>query len=37
VVGRTLAARPWYRRRMVVPASAMIAGMAVYWTVERLQ
>ncbi len=26
----------WYRRRIVVPASSMIACMAVYWTVERL-
>jgi hydrogenase/urease accessory protein HupE len=35
LVGRTFAARPWYRRRIVVPASAMIACMAVYWTLER--
>jgi hydrogenase/urease accessory protein HupE len=36
LVGRTFAARPWYRRRIVIPASAVIACMAVYWTVERL-
>jgi hypothetical protein len=36
LVGRTFADRPWYRRRIVIPASAMIAAMAVYWTVERL-
>lgn len=28
--------RPWYRSRVVVPASAMIACTAVYWTIERL-
>jgi hypothetical protein len=28
--------REWYRRRIVVPASASIALMGVYWTVERL-
>jgi hydrogenase/urease accessory protein HupE len=26
----------WYRRFVVVPASAMIACTAVYWTIERL-
>lgn len=35
LVGRRCAARPWYRRRVVIPASALIACMAVYWTVER--
>jgi len=28
--------REWYRRRIVVPASAAIALVGVYWTVERL-
>lgn len=28
--------RNWYRGRVVIPASAMIACMAVYWTVERM-
>ena len=28
--------RTWYRTRIVVPASAAIACVAVYWTVERL-
>lgn len=26
----------WYRRRVVVPASAVIAAVGVYWTIERL-
>jgi hydrogenase/urease accessory protein HupE len=28
--------RGWYRSRIVVPASALIACMAVYWTIQRL-
>jgi hypothetical protein len=28
--------RPWYRRRIVVPASALIALVGLYWTVERV-
>jgi hydrogenase/urease accessory protein HupE len=29
--------RAWYRTRIVVPASALIACLAVYWTIARLQ
>jgi hydrogenase/urease accessory protein HupE len=29
-------AKPWYRRRLLVPASLAIAAMGVFWTVERL-
>jgi hypothetical protein len=35
LVGWRCSARPWYRRRIVIPASAAIACMAVYWTLER--
>jgi hydrogenase/urease accessory protein HupE len=35
-VGWTCAHRDWYRGRVVLPASAMIACTAVYWTVQRL-
>ncbi len=28
--------RPWYRRRVVIPASALITLTGLYWTVERL-
>src|SRR5437867_7695479 len=35
-VGLHCRRRPWYRRIVVVPASVLIACMAVYWTVERL-
>jgi hydrogenase/urease accessory protein HupE len=36
LVGWRCSGRPWYRRRVVIPASAAIACMAVYWTVQRL-
>jgi hydrogenase/urease accessory protein HupE len=36
LVGWHCANRAWYRRRIVVPASALIACAAVYWTIERL-
>lgn len=28
--------RPWYRARVVVPASLLIAGVGLYWTIERI-
>ena len=28
--------RPWYRQRVVVPASVTIAGAGLFWTVERV-
>src|SRR5262249_8374254 len=36
VVGWDCGNRHWYRRLVVLPASAMIACTAIYWTVERL-
>jgi hydrogenase/urease accessory protein HupE len=36
LVGWHCANRDWYRSRIVVPASALIACVAVYWTIERL-
>jgi hydrogenase/urease accessory protein HupE len=36
LVGWYCGKHPWYRRLVVVPASAMIACTAVYWTIERL-
>ncbi len=35
-VGLWFKDRPWYRRRVVLPASALIAAVGLYWTVERL-
>lgn len=28
--------RPWYRQRVVVPASLAIAALALFWTVQRI-
>ena len=36
VIGWYCGNRVWYRRRVVVPASALIACTAVYWTIQRL-
>jgi hypothetical protein len=36
LVGLTWRSRGWYRHRVVMPASAAIACVALYWTVERL-
>jgi hydrogenase/urease accessory protein HupE len=36
LVGWHCAHRVWYRSRVVVPASVLIASTAVFWTIERL-
>jgi hydrogenase/urease accessory protein HupE len=36
LVGWHCSNRRWYRGRIVIPASAMIACTAVYWTIQRL-
>jgi hydrogenase/urease accessory protein HupE len=36
LVGGYCADRVWYRHRIVIPASALIACTAVYWTIQRL-
>ena len=36
LIGWRWSPRIWYRRRIVVPASALIAVTALYWTIERL-
>ena len=35
LIGRWSAAKPWYRRRVLIPASVLIGLVAAYWTVER--
>lgn len=35
-VGLWFGARPWYRARITVPASALIALVGLYWTVQRV-
>lgn len=36
LVGWQCGSRAWYRRRVVVPASVLIACTAGYWTIERV-
>lgn len=36
LVAKLFARKPWYRRRIVIPASVIIALVAAYWTVERI-
>jgi len=35
LAGRWFSGKSWYRRRVVTPVSAMIALVALYWTIER--
>ena len=35
-VGLWFRNRPWYRARIVIPASLLIAAVGLYWTVERV-
>jgi HupE / UreJ protein len=36
LVSRMFSKTWWYRRRIVIPASVVIALVALYWTVERI-
>jgi hypothetical protein len=35
-VAKIFAHKPWYRKRIVIPASLIIALVAGYWTIERI-
>lgn len=35
LVGKWFADKPWYRKRIVIPVSAVIAIIGLYWTIER--
>ena len=35
-VGFWFSRRPWYRTRVVIPASALIAAVGAYWTIARI-
>ena len=35
-IGHWFKDRPWYRQRVIIPASALIAATGLYWTVERV-
>lgn len=36
LVSRVFSRNPWYRQRVVIPISVLIALIATYWTVERI-
>lgn len=36
LVAKTCGHKPWYRKRIVIPASIVIGLVAAYWTVERI-
>lgn len=36
LVAKVFAQRTWYRARIVIPASVIIALIATYWTIERI-
>ncbi len=36
VVGKWFSSKPWYRQRIVIPASIIIAVISLYWTIERI-
>jgi hypothetical protein len=36
LVGKWFRDKPWYRTRIVIPISVMIAMVAAFWTVQRL-
>lgn len=35
LVGKWFSKKPWYKKRIVIPVSAVIAAIALYWTIER--
>jgi HupE / UreJ protein len=35
LIGKWFNNKEWYRRRIVIPTSALIAVIALYWTIER--
>lgn len=35
LVGKWFSHKPWYRKRVVIPVSALIALIGLYWTIER--
>ncbi len=37
MVGYWFGRKPWYRNRIIIPASAVITLIAIYWVIERLE
>ena len=36
LIGKWFNKKPWYKKRVVIPISAIIAVIALYWTIERI-
>ena len=36
LVGKWFAQKSWYKKRVVIPASAAIAAIALFWTIQRV-
>lgn len=36
LIGKWFSEKEWYRKRVTIPASLIIAGIATYWTIERI-
>ena len=36
LIGKWFGNKPWYRKRVVIPISAIIAVIALYWTIQRI-
>ena len=36
LLGKWFGEKPYYRKRIVIPLSVIIAGIAAYWTIQRL-
>ncbi|MCD6069314.1 MAG: hypothetical protein K0S33_4140 [Bacteroidetes bacterium] len=36
LVGKWFAQKPWYRKRIATPVSIAIAGIALFWTIQRV-
>jgi hypothetical protein len=36
LVGKWFGGKPYYHKYIVIPLSVIIAGIALYWTIERI-
>jgi len=36
LIGKWFSSKPWYKKRVVIPISAVIALISLYWTIERV-
>ena len=36
LIGKWFSAKPWYKKRVVIPISLVIAAISLYWTIERI-